>query len=231
MPSASPLMTRIWNSRTRLAGAALMLAAALASSGCNYVAAAAYVIEGPPKVDAKFKLDKTKRTVVFIDDRTNVVPRRSLRQVMGESVESELISNAGMDASLVIPAQSTLRATSAERLGAPMSIVDVGRLVGAEVVIYAVITRFALSPDGVTFTPVGTANVKVYDAVNNAPIFPMAGEGVPVNMLLPLKESSMPSGIAEKNAAEEDAARALGVQIARTFFSYERDALSGNLDD
>lgn len=82
-----------------------------------------------------------------------------------------------------------------------------------------------------TFTPVGSATVKVYDAVNNAPIFPLGGEGVPVNMLLPLKESSMPTGIAEKTAAEEDAARALGVQIARTFFSYERDQLSGNLDD
>lgn len=232
MPSSPSLHTRLNNRQARLALAALALAgAAIATTGCNYVAAAAYVIEGPPKVDAKFKLDKTRRTVVFIDDRNNVVPRRSLRQVMGESVESELISNAGMDASLVIPAQSTLRATSAERLGAPMSIVDVGRLVGAEVVIYAVITRFSLSPDGVTFTPVGTANVKVYDAVNNVPIFPIAGEGVPVNMLLPLKDSTMPTGISEKTAAEEDAARAMGIQIARTFFSYERDTLSGDLDD
>lgn len=232
MPSASPLFARLCNRRNRLAAAALALVgAALAGAGCNYVAAAAYVIEGPPKVDAKFKLDSTRRTVVFIDDRNNIVPRRSLRQVMGESAESELISHAGLEASLVIPAQSTLRATSAERLGAPMSIVDVGRLVGAEVVVYAVITRFSLSPDGVTFTPVGTATVKVYDAVNNVPIFPLGGEGVPVTMLLPLKDSSMPATLAEKTAAEEDAARALGVQIARTFFSYERDELSGNLDD
>jgi hypothetical protein len=232
MPIARPLQLRQRSRRIRVAVAAITLAgAALVGVGCNYVAAAAYVIEGPPKVDAKFKLDETKRTVVFIDDRNNVVPRRSLRHVMGESVESELISKGGLDASLVIPAQSTLRATSAERLGAPMSIVDVGRLVGAEVVIYAVVTRFSLSPDGVTFTPIGTANVKVYDAVNNVPIFPLAGEGVPVTMLLPLKDSSMPTGIAEKNAAEEDAARAMGVQIARTFFSYERDKLSGDLDD
>lgn len=218
---------------TRLAGASLVLVGLLLAGvqGCNYVAAAAFVVGGPPKVDAKFTLDKTRKTVVFIDDRTNVVPRRSLRQVMGESAESELISRTGLKADMVIPSQSTLRATSSERLGTPMSVVDIGRLVGADVIIYAVVTRFALTPDGVTYSPIGEARVKVFDAANNQRLFPPSGEGYLVTMLLPMKSDGVPATAGERNAAEEQAARALGVQIARTFFSYERDALSGDLDD
>ncbi len=231
MRDPAPLLFRGKTAR-RLArvGAALLLGALAAAPGCNYAAAAAYVIAGPPKVDARYKLDKTKKTVVFIDDRTNVVPRRSLRLVMGETVESELILNAGMDPALLIPAQSTLRATSAERLGTPMTVVDIGRVVGAEIIIYAVVKKFALTPDGVVYSPSGEAEVKIFDATNNRRLFPPSGDGLAVNMLLPMTDN-MPTGIAEKNAAEEAAARALGVQIARTFYSYERDALSGNLDD
>ncbi len=215
--------------RAVIAGGGLGLA--LVAAGCNYVGAAAYIIEGPPKVQAAYKLDKDRRTVVFIDDRTNTVPRRSLRRTIGEAAEQELIAKAGLRADMVIPSQATLRATASERLGEPLSIVDVGRLTGAEIVIYASISRFSLSGVGVSYTPVGEARVKVFDTVANERLFPGLAEGYPVTMAVPTKANEMPTGAAEKSAAEDQFARLLGVQIAKTFFTHERDELSGRLDD
>ena len=215
----------------RRATAGVAFGLALAAAGCNYVGAAAYILEGPPKVQAAYKLDKDRRTVVFIDDRTNTVPRRSLRRTIGEAAEQELIAKAGLRADMVIPSQATLRATASERLGEPLSIVDVGRLAGADIVVYASISRFTLSGDGVSYSPVGEARVKVFDTVANERLFPGLAEGYPVTMAVPTKANDMPTGAAERAAAEDQFARLLGVQIAKVFFTHERDELSGRLDD
>jgi hypothetical protein len=220
-----------WSVALRCAGAIVTLGCAVGGAGCNYVGAAAYLIEGPPKVDAAYKLDDQLKTVVFVDDRTNAVPRRSLRLSIGESAEQEMIAKAGLRADMVIPSQSTLRATAAERLGEPLSVVDIGRMVGADVVIYASVKRFTLSGDGVSYSPIGEANVKVFDVANNRRVFPPTGEGYPVTVVMPTRASELPQGTAERSAAEDQFARVFGVQIARTFYTHERDALSGRLDD
>ena len=60
------------------------------AAGCNYLVPAAYIIDGPPSIDAKYDLPDRK-TVVFVDDRTNILSRTQLRAVIGDKVAADLI--------------------------------------------------------------------------------------------------------------------------------------------
>ena len=52
----------------RSALCAVLAVCTLASAGCNYLGPVIFFIEGPPKVEAEFKLPKERTAVVLIDD-------------------------------------------------------------------------------------------------------------------------------------------------------------------
>lgn len=215
--------------RPLLASAALVCVLLTAGS-CNIVAPAAYIIHGPPKVSAVYKLDKSRVTVIFIDDRSNRAPRRSLRMIAAEAAEQILMQRGELREDKVITTRAIMRVAAQEQFTNPMTIAELGQAVGAEVVIYATIDAWTLSPDGVTFSPSARARVKIIDAVADARLFPGDGAGHPVTAVIPPQASPMPSG-AERDQAHLALANALGVNIARLFFDHERDPLSGTLND
>ena len=52
----------------RACAAALSAAVVVCVPGCNIVAPIALIVEGPPTVDPVHKLDKSRPTIVFVDD-------------------------------------------------------------------------------------------------------------------------------------------------------------------
>lgn len=214
-----------------LLGAALLCAMALPTGGCNYVAAGAYLVHGPPKTPAQYKLNGDRRTVVFVDDRTSATPRRSLRQTIGEAAERALIAYAKVDAAKTIPSQAALRVSAQDRAAEQMSVIDIGRMVGAEVVVYVTVDRFALSPDGVTYQPTAIGRVKVFDTTTNARLFPIDGAGASVFANIPTSGAEFPSSGSERARAEDVLAAAFGERVAKVFYEHESDSLSGSLDD
>ena len=64
-----------------MTGVATLLALPLAS--CNIVTPIAYAIEGPGQIDAEYTLPD-KKTVVFVDDPRNILPRTALRTAIGD---------------------------------------------------------------------------------------------------------------------------------------------------
>jgi len=203
---------------------------ALAVPGCNIVGPVASLVAGPPKTQAAHRLDRGATAVVFVDDRASQAPRRSLRSVVATEAERTLIEQKVLAADQLFPSAAATRAAQGETYDAPISIAEVGRRVGADRVIYVEMTSFALSRDGVTLAPSASARVKVIDAATGRRIFPEDAAGHPVTAQLP-RGAQAPSSLAARAQLEQALARALGVQIARVFFTHERDALSGRLDD
>lgn len=217
---------------TRTRRAALLLAltlAALLPAGCNYIAPAMILLTPPPSVEAQYKLDAARVTVVFLDDPQNKIPRRSLRILAGQTAEQDLISRGVMPANMMIPSQTAMQVTSRETEGSRLSIVDVGRTLGADIVIYAKVEAFGLTRDGVTLQPFVVAQVRVLDAKNNVRLFPEAGVSHPVIFESRQQAGDIPRSMSERSAAEQKLAERLGVIIARTFYKYEieRESPSG----
>jgi type IV secretory pathway protease TraF len=197
------------------AAAALSLAA-----GCNIVGPAFVLVHGPEKVPAAHTLEPGRPTVVLIDDRASHVPRRALRAAMAAEAERVLLKERALTD--MISGQSALAAASVERDGRPLPITEVGRAVGAEVVIYATVDEFTLSPDGQTFVPTARLRVKVIDAVNDRRLWPEDRAGYTLLSRVPPKQGTAPTTLSEQARAEDELAKQAGLDLARLFFKHER---------
>lgn len=200
----------------------VLLPVAGVQQGCDYVAAGIYVLEGPPKVERQYELDSTRKIVVFVDDRSGAMPRKGLRRLIGMSAEETLLKEKVLQPELVVPAQAAVAAVTQEKRGEPMSVVDVGRAIGADVVVYVSVEKFTLSRDGAANQPFAVAYVKVFDAEKNERLWPTASLGHPV-MYSAAASAELPDSMGERSRAEENLARRLGVEVARIFFTYERE--------
>ena len=196
----------------------------LCISGCNIVGPIAYFAHGPQKVPALHKLQKSRPTVVFVDDRANLIPRRSLKITIAESAQQALMAHGALND--VIDAGTAIRVASAEKYGEPMTIVDIGKSVGAEVVIYARVDAFSLTRDGQSYSPIATASVKVIDVTTEERLWPPEFEGYQRGLPDMSEARYLPTSAAERVQAEEDLARKLGVAIADMF--YETDVLTSS---
>lgn len=192
--------------------------------GCNIVAPVAMVVQGPPTVPAIFELDPERPTVIFVDDRHNTLPKRSLRTDVATVTERTLLDSGLIAPGNMIDHRAALRVATRETPDEPMSIVEVGRRIGAEVVIYISFDVFVITRDRVSVHPLCTANVMIFDAVTNEKLFP-AGEGAySMRTSLPPKTSPLQSmSLAERSAAERELAAGVGLRLSRLFFEYERD--------
>lgn len=214
------------NRTTKRAATSALLALSLcAVAGCNIASTAAYVLQGPAKVEAQTELDRKRPTVVFIDDRSSKVPRRSLRVVMGQMAEEEMIARRVIDADKMIAAQSVLRAAMSEDADEPMSVADLGRAVGAEVVVYVTIDAWTLTKNSGSFSPLVAARVKVIDATERARIWPGEDRGFPLLIEPAASASDVPSSSAERSAAHNELAERAGRSIAKLFYDSEREGV------
>ncbi|MCB9847573.1 MAG: hypothetical protein H6814_04080 [Phycisphaeraceae bacterium] len=219
-------------SRLRPIAFATALGAALALLGaCNIVAPVAYLVHGPPKVQAQHELNSRLKTVIFVDDRANRLPRRSLKNVIGQRAEETLIERGSVPQQNMIAARSAIMAASTETDSELMSIAAIGRAVGADQVIYVTIEGFTVTRDGATVQPIAGALIKIISAEDDRRIWPEDRSGFPVRVELPASGAPIPQDRSGMSRLQTGLAETLGLQIARTFFEHERDALSGSLGD
>lgn len=204
--------------------AALFGLLGVAMSGCNVVAPVAMVVQGPPTVPAVFELNPERPTVIFVDDRHNRLPKRSLRTDMATVTERTLLDGGLIDPGNMIDHRAAMRVAARETPDEPLSIVEVGRRIGAEVVIYISFDTFVITRDRVTVFPLCTADVMIFDTVTNQKLLP-AGEGsYAMRTSLPPKTTPLQSmSLSERSEVERELAAGVGLRLARLFFEYERD--------
>ncbi len=199
--------------------ATFICAIALCGAGCNIVAPIGYLIHGPEKVQRLYGLDKSKTTVVFIDDRANNVPRRALRVLIGELAEKTLLKEKVVKD--MVSSQSALAAAGNDRSGKPLSIAEIGEAVKAQVVIYATVDAFSITPDGTTVSPTVTMRIRVVDVANDTRLWPDDPSGFVLVTKLTAKSATMPSGTTARYQLEDDLAKRAGLDLAQLFYKHE----------
>lgn len=196
-------------------------------AGCNYVAGAMLVIEGPPKIPKVTDMPKGRSLVVFIDDPKNRVPRRSLRELAARAAEEDIIRKKLTGAGEVYGSIAAFRVAATERYGQPMAIADIGRAVGAELVLYVRVEDWTLAREVGTVSPAVQARVKIIDALANKRVWPGddAG-GFIMQANLPIKMDLPPSSMDERQALENRVAQRFGLEISRLFYEHERETVA-----
>ena len=195
-------------------------AAALGVPGCNYVGPAYLLIHGPEKTPAQFTLGKERPTVIFVDDRASVLPRRAVRQQIAAAAQNTLLKEGVL--TNVIDTTAAMTAAAHESSGQPMDITTLAKSVQAEVVVYVTADRFILTPDGQTYTPEARFHVKVIDITKPNPrLWPSEHEGYPVVVMMKPSSAAPPKTAAEQTTALNALADRAGTAIAQLFYKHE----------
>lgn len=204
--------------------AALAISAPLLSAGCNWVAAGFLLVHGPPRIEARHKLQPERPTVIFVDDRSNQLPTRALRDVIARSAQETLLSEKELIN--VIDCKAAFSAVASEKSSEPMDLVALAKAVQAEVLVYAAVESFTLSQDGGSVSPSIAMRVKVMDATAGKRVWPEEKSGSSVVSTSRTGQGFKPTSQGEMARMEQEAAKQAGVALAQVFFSHERDSSS-----
>lgn len=191
----------------------------IAAAGCNVVAGAYYIVHGPDKAPKVHTLEKDRSTVIFIDDRANHIPRRATRLLVAQEAEKALMKEKVVKD--VISAESAVQAAGSDRYEKPIPIADIGRAVNADVIIYATVDQFILTPDGTTFAPAVNLRVKIVDTKTDTRLWPDDARGYPLAVRGPSKTAPLPASTAERYKAEDELAKQVGRELAWLFYEHD----------
>lgn len=199
------------------------LIAATLMAGCNIVGPAVLIASGPEKTGALYELPPDRSTVVFIDDRSSVLPSKAIRLRIAKAAEQALLDGGAVPEADVISSDAVAPVAAAERFSRPRSIADVGVEVGADVVVYATVDSFALTPDGQQYGPAAQLRVKVVDAGSKARLWPSPPQEWHVlSLATPVRTGDMPRTQAERVISEQDLADRVGREVGHLFVKHLR---------
>lgn len=209
---------------TLAAGLTAVSALCAIPAGCNIVGPIYAVAQGPGEVKAAYSdLDPDRKTVIFVDDPANMIAQRRIRSQIGVAAQDELLRRKIINEGAMIDARSAL--AMAERGGddGPLAITEIGQAVGAEVIIYVLVTRFDMTEDGVNFLPVSELEVKVLDVPSETRIWPPPGEpGYRSSFSKSSGNANMPRTRTAALQAEMELAEITGLGLAQLFYDVER---------
>ena len=196
---------------------------------CNYLVPASYIIDGPPSIDAQYTLPDRK-TVVFVDDRTNILSRTQLRAVIGDKVSTVLMKQ-GLVTDTIATRDAIAIARKDETVDKPIPISEIGQRVGADTIIYVQIEDFALSAPGGIARPSAQASVKVIDVSGRSRLYPAPSElkGQPVSTSMREVSEDLYQSTAGRRQIEDILAAEIGAEVAKLFYKHEVTELGKNL--
>lgn len=206
--------------------ATICLLSLFALSACNIFGPIALALAPPPSKEAATELDTSLTHVFYVDDRASLMPKRSLRGVIGRTAEERLIGREILKPDMVVPSMRAMRLVESESSDSPLSIADIGRNVGAQIVVYLTIDRWSLTRDGSSPAPTARGRVKIIDALENERIFPEQKTGHPVTVRMPTRPGRVPNDRVERGQLERELAVAIGRELARVFYEHEIDPMT-----
>lgn len=208
----------------------LAVATSAALSGCNLLGPASYIVAGTGSVPAEHKI-VDRPTVVFVDDRENVVSPTMYRRVIAEKVSEELMVRK-LVTRTISPADAMALAAQHDTSKEVMPVDAIGRAVGAEQVIYIEMVAFHDRSDGQIPRPAASCNVRVIDVTNRVRLFPESDGDQPYRFVKAVTREFDPEYYrtrASRNAINETLANELGSAIAKLFYKHEARDLGGQL--
>lgn len=199
-------------------------------SSCNILTPIAIILAPDPEVEAVYVL-QDRPTVVFVDDRKNLVTPTTLRRVIADRVSQDLMLKEVLTTTISsIDAQVIARQSDTDEYVMPMDAI--GRAVGAEQIIYVEMLDFRERPDPYTPKPRGLCSVRVIDVTNHVRLFPPAdaeGSAHPLEVVMDSVNPDQFSSRAARNQVAQALAEQIGMETARLFYTYNASKLGTNL--
>lgn len=189
---------------------------------------AAYITSPDPKQDALFTLPNVP-TVVFVDDRRNVMHPVRLRRVIAEHVTDELLAKKILT-TMISPRDAMRVSATNDKYNEPLPVSDLGKAVGASTVIYIEMTAFGLTSDGHTANPRTSCSLRVIDAFNSERLFPIDVAAFTVSESMKHIGPNRVTSSSEARELAEELAVKLGDSIAKVFYEHTTARLGENLD-
>jgi hypothetical protein len=201
-----------------------------AFTGCNIVGPAAYILEGPPTIEARHTLLNVP-TLVFIDDRSSQVSPVSLRRVIADKASENLMVKKVVT-TMISPQDAMNMASQLERNSKLLPIEEIGRKVGAKQVIYVEMEQFS-DRSGLVPQPMAVCRVRVIDVENRVRTFPPA-DSQENSVVVQVRPREADPDLYASRAGQIKVRQALatdtGDQIAKLFYKHERKDLGGSLN-
>jgi len=187
--------------------------------GCNVITPVAYAIHGPQKIDPVYSLTEELKTVVFVDDPSSRVTQRRLRYSIADRATKELLAKRILID--MLDPRGILTAASSERYGELSSIADLGKSVGADIVIYAVVTEFSLTPETGSYIPQAMLRVKIIDVATGERLWPDDEMGLVANIQMPQRAGAAAERSGDRIQTEQELAQRAGLGLAQLFYKHE----------
>jgi hypothetical protein len=206
----------------------------LSAAGCNIVTPVAYAIEGPGQIDAEYTLPK-KKTVIFVDDPRNILPRTALRTAIGDAVSFDLMERGHLESTVASrDAIAVARAGSAGNAQKLMTVEAVGKALDCAQVIHIQPTVFDLTgrTDDRGIRPTAIVQVKVLDLEMRVRTYPAAQsmpDGREVTAIIREESSDGLRTRAGRTQIEDQLARKIALEVAQLFYQHDRVDLGENL--
>ena len=206
---------------------AIVSSCALLSS-CNIAAIAAYITSPDPSQDALYTLPNVP-TVVFVDDRRNVMHPVRLRRVIAEEITNDLLAKKILT-TMISPRDAMRVSATNDKYNEPLPVNELGKAVGASVVIYVEMTAFGLTSDGQTASPRTSCSIRVIDVINKTRLFPTNEASFTVSESMKHVGANRVTSSAEARELAEELAVKLGNTIAKVFYEHTTGRLGDNLE-
>lgn len=214
--------------------AAAGVASAVALTGCNIVTPVAYAIEGPGQIEAEHTL-ANRKTVVFVDDPTNKLPRTALRTALGDAISLDLMGREILGSTVAtrdaVVASRQLGEGDAGKLA---SIEKIGRALDCAQVIYVrpIVFDLAGRSDMQGIRPTAIVRVKVLDLDSKERVYPspdVMPSGREVTVTIRETSSEALRSRAGRVQIEDALVQRIAVDVARLFYKHDRIDLGENL--
>ncbi len=179
---------------------------------------------GPPKTPAAHSLERDRPTVILIDDIGTRLPRSDLRLAIATQAEQTLVDK-GVVRDLR-DARAAIAASRQSKTGQLVPVTEVGKTVNADVVVYASVEEFTLSPDGQSYLPTARLRLKVIDVTTETRLWPEDDQGYELVVTAPQRQGTAPVEAARIREAQDQFAKLVGTRLAQTFFTHEKTTVS-----
>lgn len=202
--------------------------------GCNILIPASYIVDGTGTVDAEHELDQVK-TLVFVDDTTNILPRQVLKVRLAESVSSALVGY-GLIPSFVKPGDAMAMVRSRDRSGDFMSMESIAREAGVTQLVFIEVDVFESSVRNAQLRPNAACSIRVMHFEKGGRVYPadlsnvgsQVGDRVVEVQLREVAPENARSS-SDRRRVEQELVVKLSTAIVKLFRDYERLELGENL--
>ncbi|CAN0562765.1 unnamed protein product, partial [Laminaria digitata] len=147
------------------------------------------------------------------------ITQRRLRYAIAENATQELLQKRIL-VDMVDP-RGILTAASNEQYGKQMSISELGRAVDADIVIYAVVTDFSMTPEAGAYLPRCSMRVKLVETNTGERLWPNDERGHMVNVQIPQRPGTGPATSGDRVEIEQSLSERAGLGLAQLFYKHE----------